>query len=174
MHRFLSLTATVMLAACPAPTDETTNPLLEEGFEDALTNVTACADTAFHAWNDAGNVALSLSANFFVDRAIAAGTDHYEETLVIGVDDVDVFVDIGEDANINFCTDGLTVIELDETWTATAGTVELTYNVPPLDSADPDGTFRFIDLTLENDGGDQVVVGDFAPDTVPITMMWGG
>jgi len=190
MTRLLpSLFALALTTGCPLPEDEKDRagdsgegdsedtdppaPLLPAGFEAMLDTTGGCSDTTLHAWDGDGIVGLEVYRAGLL-AAVTASGEPVTETLFVGVDDVEVSVEIADPVAINYCTDALSARTVFEQWAAVSGTVILHMDVPVSEWADGVLDVQLIDLVLHDDAGHTATVPEASFTDVSITRVWGG
>lgn len=156
-------------------TDDTssTEGALADGFQERLDHTGGCSDTWVQAWNNEDNVGLEIYTHGILDRAITAGQP-VEEILTLGVDTVEVFVEIADPVAINYCTDALDQRTVEARYDAVSGRVLL--NMAPPDAEWAPGTLsvELQDVILEDSEGHQVTVTSWSAADIAIIQAWGG
>ncbi|MES2639267.1 MAG: hypothetical protein V4850_07275 [Myxococcota bacterium] len=184
-----ALFALMLTTGCPLPEDEkdtaadtgegdsgdtdTPAPLLPAGFEAMLDTTGGCSDTTMHAWDGDGTVGLRVYRAGIL-AAVTASGEPVTETLFVGVDDVDVSVEIADPVAINYCTDALSARTVFEQWAAVSGTVILHMDVPASEWADGVLDVQVMDLVLHDDAGHTATVAEASFMDVSIMRVWGG
>lgn len=154
-------------------TDTALEPILASGFESSLDTTGGCTDTWMQAWDVETNVGLQVYRRGLLAAVVAAGAP-VTETLFVGVDDVQVFVEVADPVAINYCTDALSERTVHEQWDAVSGTVVLTMHVPASEWAPGVLDVQLTDVVLDDGAGHAVTVSDASFTDVSIMRVWGG
>jgi hypothetical protein len=145
--RFICLALMSLAGFGCAPAAEDGALTLEDGFEDALTNIGGCADILFYAVDEADEVMLSFSVGGLLQAANEAGEEQ-TTGFELPSDGLTLIVEVGEKVSDATCDD---VIEnggpqVVRTYKAISGTAQITARP----GEDEDYSHASGDLLLEN------------------------
>lgn len=143
-------------------------------FLEAIDSAGGCGDVWLQLWDADGELGLEVWRDGVLQRAAEAG-EPTTETLEIGVDDVDVVIELATPVAINYCTDAVSERYVLDTWVATEGTVVFN-TTPPLE----EGQAYPVSLDLWNvrlyrEADDaEAFFTHVSAEGIEVTPEWGG